>query len=102
MPAQYVCRKCGKEVLSQREVVTRFGVVLCRSCDDGWNQSEPQIPQVVPCGHVYLLRSGPHYKIGMTRDLDSRLDQIKLQLPWPVEVVHKIETDDPEGIESYW
>ena len=51
---------------------------------------------------MYLLRSGPHYKIGMTRDFASRLDQIKLQLPLPVEVIHKIETDDPEGIEGYW
>ena len=27
---------------------------------------------------------------------------IKLQLPYPVEEVHQILTDDPLGIESYW
>jgi hypothetical protein len=55
-----------------------------------------------PGGIVYLLRSGPHYKIGKTNDFKSRLGQIKLQLPLKVEVVHQIETDDPDGIERYW
>jgi hypothetical protein len=53
-------------------------------------------------GVVYLLKSGPYYKIGKTVNLEQRLTQIGLQLPEPVEVVHKIETDDVSGIESYW
>jgi hypothetical protein len=55
-----------------------------------------------PLGTVYMLKSGPHYKIGKTKDFDARLGQIKLQLPFNVEVIHKIETDDPSGIEAYW
>ncbi len=98
----FVCKKCGKELQAHSEVVSRFGWVLCPACDDAWGKPEAAAPTVMPCGHVYMLRSGPHYKIGKTRDLNGRLDQIKLQLPWPVEVVHTIETDDPDGIESYW
>jgi Meiotically up-regulated gene 113 len=60
---------------------------------------------------VYLVRSVDEsqpggvrafFKIGMTLDFKSRLEQIKLQLPFKVEEVHRIETDDPEGLERYW
>jgi hypothetical protein len=67
-----------------------------------WPDLSQPTQKPLELGIVYLLRSGPHYKIGKTKDFDSRLGQIKLQLPFDVEVVHKIETDDPTGIESYW
>jgi hypothetical protein len=51
---------------------------------------------------VYLLMAGPYYKIGKTKDLGLRVNQIRLQLPYPVEVLHSIETDDSSGIENYW
>lgn len=51
---------------------------------------------------VYLLKAGPYYKIGKAKDLDQRVKQIKLQLPYPVETLHSIETDDSIGIENYW
>jgi hypothetical protein len=51
---------------------------------------------------VYLLKAGPYYKIGKAKDLDKRVKQIRLQLPYPVEVMHSIETDDSSGIENYW
>jgi len=51
---------------------------------------------------VYLLKAGPYYKIGKAKDLDQRIKQIKLQLPYPVETLHSIKTDDSMGIESYW
>jgi hypothetical protein len=51
---------------------------------------------------VYLLKAGPYYKIGKAKDLDNRVNQIRLQLPYPVEVMHSIETDDSSGIENYW
>lgn len=51
---------------------------------------------------VYLLKAGPYYKIGKAKDLDQRVKQIKLQLPYSVETLHSIATDDSMGIESYW
>lgn len=53
-------------------------------------------------GDVYLLKAGKYFKIGKTINFGKRLNQIRLQLPFPVEVVHKIKTDDVIGIEAYW
>jgi Meiotically up-regulated gene 113/Domain of unknown function (DUF4287) len=53
-------------------------------------------------GVVYLLKAGPYYKIGKSINFEQRLNQISLQLPYTVEEVHQILTDDPSGIESYW
>ncbi len=72
----------------------------CTNCELE-RQSAHGIP-VAARGFVYLLKSGPYYKIGKTRYFESRFDKIKLQLPFPVEVIHKIETEDPDGIETYW
>ena len=53
-------------------------------------------------GSVYLYKSGKHYKIGRTNDLKRRDREIKLQLPIEAELIHRIITDDPVGIEKYW
>lgn len=53
-------------------------------------------------GIVYLLKSGPHYKIGKSVNFEKRLTQIKLQLPHAVEVIHVIHAADHSRAESYW
>lgn len=53
-------------------------------------------------GVVYLLKAGPFYKIGKATDFTKRLRQIKLQLPYPVEVIHRIESNDISATERYW
>ncbi len=57
-------------------------------------------------GFVYLalLRIGAErrYKIGKTTLVERRLDQLKIQLPEDLELIHVIRTDDIDGIESYW
>lgn len=55
-----------------------------------------------PDGWVYLLRSGAHFKIGRSDELEKRVKQISIALPEKVELVHAIKTDDPPGIEAYW
>ena len=58
--------------------------------------------QALPDGFVYLIKSGRHFKIGKANSVEARHRQLKIQLPQAAEVVHRIKTDDPFGIESYW
>jgi hypothetical protein len=53
-------------------------------------------------GFVYLMRSGKHYKIGLTVSVGSRERQLAIQIPVPPRTIHSIETDDPRGVETYW
>jgi Meiotically up-regulated gene 113 len=53
-------------------------------------------------GFVYLIKSGRYYKIGKADSVEARHRQLKIQLPQAAEVVHRVKTDDPYGIESYW
>jgi len=62
----------------------------------------PEVPTTQNCGHVYLLRSGEHYKIGRSSDLEKRVKSISVALPDKATLEHAISTDDPPGIEAYW
>ncbi|HSQ28297.1 MAG TPA: GIY-YIG nuclease family protein [Gemmatimonadaceae bacterium] len=52
-------------------------------------------------GFVYLVKAGRHYKIGKANSVDVRHRQLAIQLPEKAEVVHRIRTDDPYGVEAY-
>jgi hypothetical protein len=53
-------------------------------------------------GTVYLFKHGKYYKIGKTNDTVRRGNELKIQLPENLDLIHEIKTDDPSGIEAYW
>ncbi len=59
-------------------------------------------PAVAVAGYVYMMRSGKRYKIGRTSSPTRRHREVRLDLPERTDLVHSIETDDPQGIEAYW
>ena len=53
-------------------------------------------------GHVYLLQSGQHFKVGRTDNLERLIREISVAMPTNIVLLHSIATDDPPGIEAYW
>ncbi len=64
--------------------------------------AEPIVAAAATSGYVYLFKSGDYHKIGHSSHVGRREYEVGLELPERVDTVHVIETDDPEGIESYW
>lgn len=69
-----------------------------------WKETpkKPEVLEAVQEGYVYLLKSGDHYKIGRSDNVEKRIKQITIAMPEDVTLVNTIRTDDPPGIEVYW
>ena len=107
--AEKVQNYCGKRA-GHEDVATLCSAVAVQSQRQQSENSADGLPadSVISTkeGYVYmgLLKLGREqgYKIGKTVLVERRKDQISLQLPEDLELVHAITTDDAYGIEAYW
>ena len=78
-------------------------ISICKSARKNFEGNE-EIPESVGItrGEVYLGRQHGNYKIGKARNTDRRREDITLLGAEPFEVIHKITTDDIDGVEEYW
>lgn len=77
--------------------------ILCEKVIETYKESEEEDSDARPdVGEVYLFKSGRYYKIGKTNDTVRRGNEIRIQLPEKMDLIHSVKTDDPSGVESYW
>ncbi|PED73034.1 hypothetical protein COL30_11835 [Bacillus pseudomycoides] len=54
-------------------------------------------------GYIYFLKADNGLiKIGKTKDLKQRLDHFTAKLPYKLELLHSIESDDYSSLEEYF
>lgn len=104
-----IARLGGKETvaakLSEYAIKKQYKdiIVLCDKIKNSVRKNnEDNISTSLDIGEVYLFKSGQYYKIGKTNDTVRRGNEIRIQLPEKMEMIHSIKTDDPSGIETYW
>jgi len=81
-----------------KDVVEICNSVLKKST----GQDKDSESQDVTSGFVYLGEQHGNYKIGKTRDINRRREDISLLGAEPFNLVYAIKTDDIDGVEKYW
>ncbi|MEK7600935.1 MAG: GIY-YIG nuclease family protein [Patescibacteria group bacterium] len=76
-------------------------VEFCEEVSGKTNEKE-EVDSKKILGSVYLFKHGRYYKIGKTSDTVRRGNELKIQLPEDLDLIHEIKTDDPSGVEAYW
>jgi hypothetical protein len=65
----------------------------------GSERGRPKPVRRTSPGYVYLIKGNGVYKIGRSKKLDQRLTYFELKLPFPIEMVHTIYSNDYAGLE---
>ncbi len=66
-------------------------------------EAAPSSSAIDAAGWVYLFGYGNHrYKIGFGKSVERRFVTLDGHSPDEMEIVWKIRTDDPSGVEGYW
>jgi len=109
-PSANTMRRLGnKQEIAQKifDFAKQKGLVdiaaLCEEVIETSTKKEAEDSNEKPnVGVVYLFKHGKYYKIGKTYDTVRRGNELKIQLPENLDLIHEIKTDDPSGVEAYW
>lgn len=84
---------------AQDEWARRRGVPQIRTAIE-----KPKKKRISQHGYIYVLRAPAMdpalYKIGREKVLNSRVDSLGIKLPWELELIAHIESDDYIGLEA--
>lgn len=86
-----------QEAATIREFIAVLGDIL-----NGRKFNRPKTSVPLQKGYVYLIRAiepNSHYKIGLSKEPVTRIEKLDVKLPFPVEVIHLIKTDNMRGLE---
>lgn len=92
------CAKCGSYSSLLDKKCPSCGHVFGTAGED----SSENLKSIDMKGVVYLLKAGKHYKIGKAKSFVKRYKEIKLQLPFDVEEIHQIKTNNIDKLEKHW
>src|SRR3989304_239343 len=53
-------------------------------------------------GFVYLIKAANHYKIGITKNPESRLSSLSSNIGHSVELIHLLSSPDPKALEAHF
>jgi len=98
-------RDLAKTILEFIKDKRRYGDVadICNSVlEKHKGRDESSEEEGVTIGFVYLGKQHGKFKIGKTKDLNRRRQDITLQGSEPIVWIHDIKTDDMKGVEKYW
>jgi hypothetical protein len=115
----YMAKRVDPSFPHRSVVMKRFGTLdKLSACVASYARTHPEYSAVISfCaaiseddpvgpsgtqGWVYLVCDGRRHKIGRTLSLEDRIPELSYQSSQRVDLVHKIATDDPVGIEKYW
>ncbi len=79
-------------------------MTYCRNNLHAFENKPAQKPaRVAQAGHIYVIKAlteSPQYKIGRTKELPKRIETLEVKLPFEIEVIHTIKTDDIASLEK--
>jgi hypothetical protein len=87
------------DTVSDRELERLNDLRRKRLRDESNRRPSPKRTSKSYPGYVYLLQSGPYYKIGVSRNVDKRITQLATLPPFDLELVCVLEAADMYTLE---